>query len=73
MQIDWLLFTSRLHPQKHVTMTLVGLSYLSLIFLGGNCQSIESTVSDAIVRSWQWSTATGSTQLGYFSCITVSS
>ena len=30
-------------------------------------QSIESTVSDAIVRIWLWSTATRSCPLGYFS------
>ena len=41
--------------------------------MGGNGQLIGSTVSDAIVRSWQWSTATGSSQLGYFSSITASS
>ena len=35
---------------------------------GGGCdQSIGSSVSDAIVRSWLWSTATGSSPLGYFS------
>ena len=35
---------------------------------GGVCdQSIGSTVSDAIVRSWFWSTATRSSRLGYFS------
>ena len=36
--------------------------------VGGGCdQSIGSTVSDAIVRSWLWSTATRSSPLGYFS------
>ena len=35
---------------------------------GGGCdQSIGSTVSDAIVRSWLWSPATRSPTLGYFS------
>ena len=35
---------------------------------GWECdQSIGSTVSDAIVRSWLWSTATRSSPLGYFS------
>ena len=35
---------------------------------GGGCnQSIGSTISDAIVRSWLWSTATRSSPLGYFS------
>ena len=37
---------------------------------GGGCdQSIGSTVSDAIVRSWLWSTATMSSPLGYFSIL----
>ena len=35
----------------------------------GGGQSIESTVSDAIVHNWLWSTATGSCQLRYFSSI----
>ena len=34
---------------------------------GGRDQSIASTVPDAIVRSWLWSTATRSSPLGYFS------
>ena len=34
---------------------------------GGCDQSIESTVSDAIVRSWLWSTVTRSFPLDYFS------
>ena len=35
---------------------------------GGMCdQSIGSTVSEAIVRNWLWSTATRSSLLGYFS------
>ena len=39
-----------------------------LMRVGGGCdQSIGSTVSDAIVRSWLWSTATRSCSLGYFS------
>ena len=34
---------------------------------GGGCdQSIRSTVSDAIVRSWLWLTATRSSPLGDF-------
>ena len=37
---------------------------------GVNDQSIGSIVSDSIVRSWLWSTATGSCQLGYFGSIT---
>ena len=37
---------------------------------GEGCdQSIGSTVSDAIVRSWLWSTATRSSPLGYFSIL----
>ena len=46
--------------------------------LRGNClrrvrcngQLIGSTVSDAIVRIWLWSTSTGNSPLGYFSSIT---
>ena len=35
---------------------------------GGGCdQSIGSTVSDAIIRSWLWSAANRSSTLGYFS------
>ena len=35
---------------------------------GGRCyQSIGSTDSDAIVRSWLWSTVARSSPLGYFS------
>ena len=35
---------------------------------GGGCDlSIGSTVYDAIVRSWLWSTATRSSPLGYLS------
>ena len=41
--------------------------------VGSNGQSIGSTVSDTIVRSWLWSTVTGSCPLGYFSSITASS
>ena len=34
---------------------------------GGGCdQLIWSTVSDTIIRSWLWLTATGSSPLGYF-------
>ena len=37
---------------------------------GGGCdQSIGSTISDAKVRSWLWSTATRSSTLGYFSIL----
>ena len=34
---------------------------------GKRDKSIESTVSDAIVRRWLWSTASRSSPLGYFS------
>ena len=40
---------------------------------GGKSQLFESNVSDANVRSWLCSTATGNCPLGYFSCITGSS
>ena len=40
---------------------------------GGNGQSIGSTVSNAIIRSWLWSTVTESCPLGSFSSITASS
>ena len=41
---------------------------------GGWCdQTIGSTVSDAIVRCWLWSTATRSSPLGYFWVIIVTS
>ena len=36
---------------------------------GGCDQSIVSTVSDAIVRSWLWLTATRSSSLGCFSTL----
>ena len=37
---------------------------------GGGCdQSIESTVSDSIIRSWLWLTATRSSPLGCFSTL----
>ena len=34
---------------------------------GGLCDQSGSTISDAIVRSWLWSTATRSSPPGYFS------
>ena len=37
--------------------------------VGSNGQAIGSTVFDAIVRSWLWSTAARSFPLGYFSSI----
>ena len=40
---------------------------------GGNDQLIGSTVSEVIVRSWLWSTATKNCPLGYISRITASS
>ena len=37
---------------------------------GGGCeQAIGSSISNAIVRSWLWSTATRSFSLGYFSIL----
>ena len=47
--------------------------YCPVYRVDGNCQSIGSTVSDAIVRSWLWWTATMNSSLGYFSSITASS
>ena len=47
--------------------------HCALVALRGHCpvngQSIGSAVSDAIVRSWLWSTATGSYPLGYLGSI----
>ena len=40
---------------------------IAMCRVGGNGQSIGSTVSDAIIRSWMWSTAIGSSPLGYCS------
>ena len=42
----------------------VGLIYTMHVALRGCDQSIGSTISDAIVRSWLWLTATRSSQLG---------
>ena len=39
---------------------------------GVNGQAIGSTVSDAIVSSWLWSTATKSRPIGYFSSVIAS-
>ena len=57
-------------PQLYVQVAIKGFSPVKG---GDNYQSIVSTVSDAIVRSWLWSTATGNCPLGYFSIITASS
>ena len=38
--------------------------------MGSNDQLIRPSITDAIVSSWLWSTATLSYPLGYFSCIT---
>ena len=46
---------------------------LLLMRVGINGHSIRSTISDAIVRSWLWSTATRSCPLCYFSSITATS
>ena len=45
----------------------------ALCIVGSNGLSIGSIVSDAIVRSWLCSAATGRSPLGYFSSITASS
>ena len=43
-------------------------AYWGIAHEGGECdQSIGSNVSDAIVRSWLWSTGTRSSPFGYFS------
>ena len=47
----------------------VALIYTMYVALRGCDQSIGSTVSDAIVRSWLWSTATRSSPLGCFSTL----
>ena len=60
---------------SHAEGFKVGRGYCPTPLLGrGYCQkgwgcdqSIRSTVSDAMVRSWLWSTATRSSPLGYFS------
>ena len=51
-------------PHRHIVCTRRS---LGTSHEGGRCdQSIGSTVSDAIVRSWLWSIATRSSPLGYF-------
>ena len=57
----------------HMYCVLVVLRGYCPVKAGGNGQSVGSTVSDAIVRSWLWSTATGSHPLGYLGNITTSS
>ena len=52
----------------HVQVALRG--YCS-VKSGGSASRLD--VSDAIVRSWLWSTATGSCPFGYFSSITANS
>ena len=39
---------------------------LPCVYGGRNGQSIETTVSDVVVRNWLWSSVTGSSPLGYF-------
>ena len=50
-------YTPHLH---HAKWSSLGMALCSV---GGNGQSIGSTISDAIVRSWLWSTATASSTL----------
>ena len=50
----------------------VGLNRYCSVKGESNGQSIGPPVSDAIVRSWLWSTATGSCPSDYFSSITSS-
>ena len=51
----------------HCSVQNVALIGYCTVFCGGCDQSIGSTVSDAIVRSWLWSTATRSSPLGHIS------
>ena len=51
---------SRAFCSQHLHRAIRGAQGVPLCRVGGNVQSIGSTVSDAIVRSWLWSTATGS-------------
>ena len=51
-------------------VALIYTMHVALRGWGGGCdQSIGSTVSDAIVRSWLWLTATRSSPLGCFSAL----
>ena len=56
-----------LQPSPHCSVQYVELRGFCPVKGGGCDQSIGSTVSDAIVRSWLWLTPTRSSSLGYFS------
>ena len=53
--------------RQHSTVQYVELWGYYPVYGGGYDQSIGSTVCDAIVHSWLWSTASRSSPLGYFS------
>ena len=52
--------------QPHCSVQYVELRGYCPVLGGGRDQSIGSTVSDGIVHSWLWLTATRSSPLGYF-------
>ena len=54
-------------PARIALRNTWGLGGTALCRVGGCNQSIGSTVSDVIVRSWLWLTATRGSPLGYFS------
>ena len=56
-----------LQPSPHCSVQYVELRGYCPVYGEGCDQSIGSTVSDAIVRSWLWLTATKSSPFGYFS------
>ena len=57
---------------SHFYLALCGAQGILPCAEWGSGQSIGSTVSDAIVCSWLWSTTTGSSPLGYLSSIAAS-
>ena len=54
--VSLMVYGIHLHGANEAQLTL---------FCVGGAQSIGSTVTDAILHSWLWSTATGSSPLGY--------
>ena len=72
-QARWLPRMLRLHvrfPLRMHCFILCTRRWGSTAHEGGGCdQSIESTVSDAIIRSWLWLTATRSSPFGWFSTL----
>ena len=62
-------------PGKRVRARVVQqvVRFVASVYNSIELMPIESTVSDTIVHSWLWPTATGSTPLGYFSNITAGS